>query len=130
MFKPTLTAKLEKTIDVPESDASITINYIKPGVMQDITNSAMKLTSAESDDSGGMKSSIAFNMSLKDRNIVRECMKGWTGFTGKSGSTLKFTQSALEDMMKESTEFVDFVVEEHEKYAEEVEGELEDAEKN
>lgn len=130
MFKPTLTAKISKTVDVPEANATITFDYIKPGVMQDISNSAMKLTSAESEDSGSMKSSIAFNMSLKDRNIVRECMTGWSGFTGKSGSALKFSALALEDMMKESVEFVEFVVEEHGKFAEEVEGEAEEAEKN
>ncbi len=130
MFSPTLTAKISKTIDIPEIEASVTMGYVKPGIMQDITNTAMKLTSSESDDSKGMKANISFNMSLKDRMIVRECMEDWTGFKNKSGGKLKFSKAALEDMMKESTEFVDFVVEEQEKYAEEVEAELEDAEKN
>lgn len=130
MFTPTITAELSKTIDVPGAEATITILYIKPGVMKDITDQSMKLTSSETDDSGGMKSSIAFNMSMKDRNTVRTCMKGWAGFTGKSGAALKFSASALEDMIKESTEFVEFVVEEHKKFSEEVEGEQEEATKN
>ena len=130
MFNPTITAELSKTIDVQGAEASVTIKYIKPGVMKDISDQSMKLTSSETDDSGGMRSSIAFNMSMKDRNIVRTCMKGWTGFTGKSGSALKFSAGALEDMIKESTEFVEFVVEEHKKFTEEVEGEQEEAAKN
>lgn len=130
MFIPTITAELTDTIDVPGSKATITIRYIKPGVMKDITDQSMKLTSSETDDSGGMKSSIAFNMSKKDRDIVRTCMIGWSGFTGKSKATLKFSASALEDMIKESTEFVKFVVEEHQRFSEEVEGEQEEAAKN
>lgn len=130
MFTPAITAEISKTIDVPGSEATITIKYIKPGVMKDISDSSMKITSSETDDSGGMRSSIAFNMSMKDRNIVRTCMKGWTGFTGKSGAALKFSAEALEDMIRESTKFVEFVVEEHKKYSEEVEAEQEEAAKN
>ena len=130
MFKPTLTSTRFKTIDIPGSNASITIKYIKPGEMQDIVDSSMKLGSSESEGSASMQMNIKFNMSLRSRNIVRACMDSWSGFTNKSGGKLKFSAGALEDMIKESTEFVDFVVEEHEKYAEEIEGKEDEAEKN
>jgi hypothetical protein len=132
MFKPTLTAAKKKTIDIPEAKpkATITIQYIKPGIMQNITEASMNLTSKESDNERGMKSEISFNMTQKDRNIVRECMIGWSGFTGETGTKLKFGREALEDMIMESSEFVDFVVEEHKELAKEVEGKEEEATKN
>ena len=130
MFKPTLSAAINRTVPIPDSDATIKIHYIKPGIMQDISQASMQLTSKETEASSGMRSEISFNMTKKDRAIVAECMDGWSGFTNKDGKALKFSQGALSDMIKESTDFVAFVVEAHDDLTEEVESEEEEAAKN
>jgi hypothetical protein len=129
MFKPTLTAAIEETIDVPDSDATVTIKYLKPGVMAAITNESMKLT-AKQQDSGGMNSEIAFNLSKKNNDIVLACVKGWSGFTDDASNTMKFSQANLLKMIDESEEFVSWVVEQHEKLSNRVESEQEAATKN
>jgi hypothetical protein len=129
-FAPKLTAEITKVIPIEGSDASITIKYIKPGVMQNIIQSTMNLVSKQADDTDKMRSEVSFNLTAKNRAIVQECMKGWTGFLNESDKPLKFNALNLTKMMDESDDFVAFVVAEHDKLAEEVESKLEEAEKN
>ena len=129
MFSPTLTADIEETFDVPESDAKVTIKYLRPGVMNTIVQSSMQMT-AKQQDTAGMKSEIAFNMTKKNRDIVFACVKGWSGFTNKESKPMKFTQPNLAQMIDESDEFVEWVVEKQEEMANDAEAEKEAVEKN
>lgn len=129
-FAPKLTAKKSKTISIPDFPATITIKYIKPGVMQNIVQSTMNITSKQKDDTAKMTNEVSFNLTAKNRAIVTECMEGWSGFLGENGKPMKFNALNLAKMMDESDDFVAFVVKEHEQFAEEVEAEEEEAEKN
>lgn len=129
MFSPTLTADIEKIFEVPESDATVTLKYLRPGVMNSLIQASMQMTAKEQ-DTPGMKSEIAFNMTKKNRDIVFACVKGWSGFTNKESEPLKFTQANLGKMIAESDEFVEWVVEKQEEMANSAESEKEAAEKN
>jgi len=129
MFKPTLTAAIEETLNIPDSDATVTIKYLKPGIMAAITNASMQMT-AKQQDSGGMNSEIAFNISKKNKDTVLACVKKWSGFTDDVGNTMKFSQANLMKMIDESDEFVTWVVEQHDKMSSRIEGEQEEAAKN
>jgi len=129
-FKPTLTAAIERTFDVPDAENStVTIKYLKPGILDNISNASMQMT-AKQQDSGGMNSEIAFNLSKKNRDIVLACVKSWTGFTDDATNRMKFTQSNLLKMIEESSDFVAWVIDKHNELTAEIEGEQEEVTKN
>lgn len=128
-FNPTLTAVISEDFDVPDSEATVTLKYLKSGVMSNITQASMQLTSKQQ-DAGGMNAEIAFNMSKKNRDICLACVTGWSGFTDDEKNKMKFSQSNLLKMMDESEEFVNWIIEKQEKLTSTVEGEEEEVEKN
>ena len=130
-FSPRITSDISEAYQVPESKKSfITIKYIKPGVMQTLTQASMSVVSKQEKNSEKMVAEVSFDMHARNRDIVTACFEGWSGFEGKDGKPMKFTAANLVSMMDESVEFVDFVVECHEKLAETVEAETKVAEKN
>lgn len=129
-FLPKLTAKKTKKISVPGSDASITIKYIKPGVMQALIQSTLNVVSKQADASEKMMSEVSFNIFGRNKLIVQECVEGWVGFTNEEDKPLKFSAMNLAKMIEESDDFVDFIVKEHDKFTEEIEAEFPEIEKN
>ncbi len=125
MFRPTLTDEVKKTIDVPDSPASVEIRALKDGEMELIRQDTLDTSS---DGEGNM--TIGFSLSKRRRAVVEACTVGWSGFTGVQGKALKFNQGNLARMILESTDFVEWVYEEHTKLIEEVESEAEEVEKN
>jgi len=129
MFTPTLTADIEETFEVEESDAKVVIKYLRPGVLNTITQSSMQL-SAKQHDTADMRSEISFNLTKKNRDIVFACVKKWSGFTNSDSEPMKFTRNNLAKMIDESDEFVDWVVEKQEGMAEKIESQGEAVAKN
>ncbi len=129
-FTPCITSVIDKKIPVPDSEATITIKHIKPGIMQGIIQSTMNVVSKQQGDSEKMASEISFSMYSKNKAVVQECMTHWTGFKNEGGKNMKFNAINLLKMIAESDDFVDFVIKEHDKLDEEVAAEAGEAEKN
>ena len=125
MFKPTLTDEIKRTLQVPNSDASVEIRALKSGEMELIRQDTLDTSS-----DGEGKMTIGFSLSKRRTAVVEACTTGWSGFTGISGNPLKFNAGNLAKMIVESTEFVEWVYEEHTKLIEEIESEEEEVEKN
>ena len=70
-----------------------------------------------------------FDTNGKEQKIVNTCVTGWKGFKDKHGNNMKFTTKNLTEMMSEDG-FTDWVIEEHEKLAVEIEGSEEEVVKN
>lgn len=130
MFAPKLTGKITKDLHIEGHDAIVVIKYVKPGVVQKILQSTLNVIAKQGKGQEDMVTEIGFR--LYDRNVllVKECAIGWTGFKDEDGKEMKFNATNLEKMIQESDEFVDFVAAGHEKFSEEVQAEMEEAEKN
>lgn len=128
MFEPKITTVATKTLPIEGHDAAITIKHIKSGQMQSIDQDSM-VTEYKQGQSG-MEIGLTVNSTKKSRAIVTACVSGWEGFKDVNNKPLKFSALNLMKMIDESKEFVDFVVEEHDKFASEIESEKEEEEKN
>jgi len=127
MFKPTVSANPPRVVPVPDSTATVEITYIKPGIQRTIESNSMSAASKQTNS--GMNMEIGFNTDKRERDIVQACCTGWTSFTDEYGNNMKFNAKNLALMLQENG-FVEWVVEEHEKIAAEIEGAEEEATKN
>jgi len=128
MFKPQITTALTKKIDIPESEATVTIKHIKPGLMQAIVQGSMSVVSKQKDQ--GMVQEVGFNLVKRSRDIVMASITAWSGFSDAEKRPMKFSSLNVAKMIDESSEFVDFIVAEQEKLNVEYEAEQEAVEKN
>ena len=121
-----LTARKEKKVFVPKDpdEAYILIQYLKPGIREQIEQLSNTIT-AQEDNDGEFGTKVEFNLVKKRRLFFEKVAVGWGGFNNEKDKPLKFTARNLERASEEMEGFYNWLQEESDFFNEEVDEERE-----
>lgn len=118
-----LTPERTKEIFLPNDPdrASVTIRYIKKGVRAELERDANSMVATARD--GIFTPTIEFNPKKRRRMFYEALVVKWKGFQDQHSNELPCTVDNLEAFARESTDFHPWLVQESNKFIEEVEAE-------
>lgn len=128
---PRLTVAKTKTVYLPEDEdnASVIINYLKPGIRRQIEDYSNDVKAVGSEDSD-VETQISFNFQKRRKLFFEKVVNDWDGFLDKNGKKLQPTIKNILLFDDELAKFYEWLRKESDTFNEEVEAEKEESEKN
>jgi len=125
-----LTKQVDKWFDVPNDpdNAKIKIKHLKPGEVEAIEQEANPVVLRP--DGGKFSTEITIQVAKKSALLINAAVLDWEGFYNTKGNKIQCNSENKKKAAKEFSWLANFVAECVENLRIEVEGELEEAEKN
>lgn len=116
-----LTIGREKKVFYPDDPdkAYVIIQYLKPGVLEQIEALSNTVT-AEEDSDGEFAAKVEFNLNKKRKLFYAKVALSWSGFKNVAGKDLKLTPHNIEKVAEELGGFYAWLQEESELFNSEV----------
>jgi len=126
-----LTAKQTRWFTLPQDksgETKVEILYLKPGQVADIEAKTNQVTGKQSGDD--FHTEIDFNLTKRTKTFVTKSIVAWEGFNGINDKALSCTDANKLKVLEEFAWFGPQIEEFRTEYAEEIEVDQEEVEKN
>lgn len=126
-----LTTKRKQWFNVPNDptgEAQVEILHLKPGEVADIEAKSNSVTGKQMGED--FMTEIDFRLNERTKKYLTSAVVNWKGFCDMNDKPLKCTDKNILEVHKEFDWFAEFVEESRTALAEQIEDEMEGAEKN
>lgn len=128
---PKLSISKTKTVYYPgdEDNASVEINYLKPGIRRQIEDFSNEVKAVGTEDTE-VETQIRFNFQKRRKLFFEKVIKEWNGFYDNKGREVKPTIKNILLFDDELGDFYEWLRKESDEFNKEIDEQKEEAEKN